>query len=157
MKDLNEFEVWFLTGSQHLYGSEVLEQVASHSQEIAAALQASSAIPTRVIFKPVLTTPEEIHTICLEANTASGCVGVIAWMHTFSPAKNWIAGLSVLKKPLAWEAGYMPAPGEPGLGVVLNETVIESHPYNSGGRLHLEMCQAVLDSNNQKVITELDE
>jgi hypothetical protein len=50
----------------------------------------------------------------------------------------------------------MPAPGEPGLGIVLNETVVESHPYTSGGRLHLEMCQAVLDSNNQKVITELD-
>lgn len=64
---------------------------------------------------------------------------------------------AVLQKPLAWEAGYMPAPGEPGLGIVLNETVVESHPYSSGGRLHLEMCQTVLDSNNQKTITELDE
>ena len=63
---------------------------------------------------------------------------------------------AVLQKPLAWEAGYMPAPGEPGLGIVLNETVVESHPYDSGGRLHLEMCQAVLDSNNQKTITELE-
>jgi len=63
---------------------------------------------------------------------------------------------AVLNKPLAWEAGYMPAPGEPGLGIVLNETVIESHPYISGGRLHLEMCQTVLDSNNQQTITELE-
>ena len=63
---------------------------------------------------------------------------------------------AVLMKPLAWEAGYMPAPGEPGLGIVLNETVVESHPYRSGGRLHLEMCQTVLDSNNSKTITELD-
>jgi L-alanine-DL-glutamate epimerase-like enolase superfamily enzyme len=63
---------------------------------------------------------------------------------------------AVLQKPLAWEAGYMPAPGEPGLGIVLNETVVESHPYNSGGRLHLEMCQTALDSNNQKTVTELE-
>ena len=63
---------------------------------------------------------------------------------------------AILNKPLAWEAGYMPAPGEPGLGITLNETVIESHPYNSGGRLHLEMCQVALDSNNQNTITELE-
>ena len=63
---------------------------------------------------------------------------------------------AILTKPLQWEAGYMPAPGEPGLGIVLNETVVESHPYHSGGRLHLEMCQTVLDSNNRKIITELD-
>ena len=63
---------------------------------------------------------------------------------------------AILTRPLAWEAGYMPAPGEPGLGIVLNETVVESHPYRSGGRLHLEMCQTVLDSNNRKIITELD-
>jgi 2-dehydro-3-deoxyphosphogalactonate aldolase len=63
---------------------------------------------------------------------------------------------AILNKPLAWEAGYMPAPGEPGLGITLNETVVESHPYNSGGRLHLDMCQVALDSNNQKIITELE-
>jgi 2-dehydro-3-deoxyphosphogalactonate aldolase len=63
---------------------------------------------------------------------------------------------AILQRPLDWEAGYMPAPGEPGLGIVLNETVVESHPYISGGRLHLEMCQAVLDSNNQKTITEIE-
>ncbi len=63
---------------------------------------------------------------------------------------------AILQRPLAWEEGYIPAPGEPGLGIVLNETVLESHPYNSGGRLHLEMCQTALDSNNQKIITEIE-
>ena len=63
---------------------------------------------------------------------------------------------AILKKPLAWEQGYMPAPQQAGLGIELNEEVIESHPYTSGGRLHLEMCQTVLDSNNQKTITELE-
>ncbi len=101
MISLNSYEIWFLTGSQQLYGPETLEQVASHSQEIAAALDAAPAIPTKVIFKPVLTSPEEIHAICLEANATPGCVGVVAWMHTFSPAKNWIAGLAALRKPLA--------------------------------------------------------
>ncbi|MBK9122285.1 MAG: L-arabinose isomerase [Chloroflexi bacterium] len=101
MIDLSTYEIWFLTGSQHLYGPETLEQVAAHSREIAAALDAAPAIPTRVVFKPVLTTPEQIHGICLEANATPSCVGVVAWMHTFSPAKNWIAGLTALKKPLA--------------------------------------------------------
>lgn len=101
MVNLNDYEVWFLTGSQHLYGAEALEQVAIHSREIAAALNEAAAIPTKVVFKPVLTTSDEIHRLCLEANAAPNCVGVIAWMHTFSPAKNWIAGLTVLKKPLA--------------------------------------------------------
>jgi len=98
---LQDYELWFLTGSQHLYGPEAIEQVAEHSREIAAALDASNAIPTRVVFKPVLTTAEEIHQICQEANAAQNCVGVVAWMHTFSPAKNWIAGLRALQKPLA--------------------------------------------------------
>lgn len=101
MIDLAQYEVWFLTGSQHLYGPETLEQVAGHSKEIATALGAAPAIPTRVVYKPVLTTPDEIHNICLEANSTPACVGVITWMHTFSPAKNWIAGLSALNKPLA--------------------------------------------------------
>jgi L-arabinose isomerase len=101
MIDLAQYEVWFLTGSQHLYGPETLEQVAGHSQEITAALGAAPAVPTRVVYKPVLTTPDEIHNICLEANSTPACVGVVAWMHTFSPAKNWIAGLNALKKPLA--------------------------------------------------------
>jgi L-arabinose isomerase len=97
--DLKQYEVWFVTGSQHLYGPETLEQVAKDSREIAAALDASGIIPVQVIFKPVLTTPEAIRELCLEANSAKNCAGLITWMHTFSPAKMWIAGLSLLKKP----------------------------------------------------------
>ena len=63
---------------------------------------------------------------------------------------------AVLQQPLLWEEGYMPAPSAPGLGIELNETVVESHPYASGGRLHLEMCQTPLDSNNQKIVTDLE-
>ncbi len=97
--DLKQYEVWFLTGSQHLYGPETLEQVAANSQEIACALDASPRIPTRVVFKPVLTTPDAIYQTCQEANLDENCVGLIAWMHTFSPAKMWIRGLNILKKP----------------------------------------------------------
>lgn len=99
MIDLKQLEIWFVTGSQHLYGPKTLEQVAGHSQEITAALNAADAIPVQIIFKPVLTTPEAIHNLCLEANSSESCIGLITWMHTFSPAKMWIAGLSVLKKP----------------------------------------------------------
>src|SRR5690606_12863369 len=78
-----------------------LEQVAEHSSEIATALNASHHIPVQVVFKPVLTTPDAIRDLCLEANSAKHCIGLIAWMHTFSPAKMWIAGLTLLKKPFA--------------------------------------------------------
>src|SRR5438552_1537099 len=101
MIDLKQFEVWFITGSQHLYGPKTLEQVAEHSKEMATALDRSPAIPVKVVFKPVLTGPDEIRQLCLDANSTPGCVGLIAWMHTFSPAKMWIAGLSALQKPLA--------------------------------------------------------
>ena len=97
---LSDYQVWFLTGSQHLYGPEAIEQVGAHSREIAAALDDSAEIPLRVVYKPVLTTAEAIHGACNEANTDEKCMGVIAWMHTFSPAKNWIAGLTALRKPL---------------------------------------------------------
>jgi L-arabinose isomerase len=99
-KALSRFEVWFVTGSQQLYGDDVIRRVAEDSQKIAATLQASKAIPVQVTFKPVVTTPEAIRRLCLEANSAEGCIGLIAWMHTFSPAKMWIAGLSALQKPL---------------------------------------------------------
>ncbi len=101
MIDLNQYEVWFVTGSQHLYGPKTLETVAEHSKEIAAALTASKHMPMKVVFKPVLTTPEAIRDLCLEANSAKNCIGLITWMHTFSPAKMWIAGLNLLKKPFA--------------------------------------------------------
>ena len=99
MIDLKQYEVWFVTGSQHLYGPKTLEQVAEHSREIATALGESKHIPVGVVFKPVLTTPDAIRELCLEANSAKNCIGLVTWMHTFSPAKMWIAGLSLLKKP----------------------------------------------------------
>jgi L-arabinose isomerase len=99
MIDLKQYEVWFVTGSQHLYGPKTLEQVAEHSREIASALGESKHIPVGVVFKPVLTTPDAIRELCLEANSAKNCIGLVTWMHTFSPAKMWIAGLSLLKKP----------------------------------------------------------
>lgn len=101
MIDLKQYEVWFITGSQHLYGPKTLEQVAEHSKEIAAALGASRHMPVKVVFKPVLTTPDAIRELCLEANSSRNCIGLITWMHTFSPARMWIAGLSLLKKPFA--------------------------------------------------------
>src|SRR5262245_54605473 len=101
MINLKQFEVWFLTGSQHLYGPEAIEQVGQHSQAIVKALDNAKTIPVKIVYKPVLTTSEEIHKVCLEANAAPNCVGVITWMHTFSPARNWIAGLAALKKPIA--------------------------------------------------------
>jgi L-arabinose isomerase len=93
-------ELWFLTGSQSLYGQETLDQVAEQSRDIAARLAARLDVPVRVIWKPVLVDAEAIHRQMLEANAAPDCVGVIAWMHTFSPAKMWIAGLTALTKPL---------------------------------------------------------
>ncbi len=101
MIDLKQYEVWFVTGSQHLYGPETLKTVAEDSGVIAAALNASAHMPVKVVFKPVLTTPEAIRELCLEANSAKNCIGLITWMHTFSPAKMWIAGLSLLIKPFA--------------------------------------------------------
>ncbi|BDI28523.1 L-arabinose isomerase [Capsulimonas corticalis] len=100
MSDLKQHVVWFVTGSQHLYGPETLKQVAAHSQQIAEGLNADAAIPARIVFKPVLTTPSEIHKLLRDANSDDECAGVITWMHTFSPAKMWIAGLSELRKPL---------------------------------------------------------
>src|SRR5450631_1127523 len=101
MIDLKQCDVWFVTGSQHLYGPETIEQVAQHSREIAQALSQSAQIPVNIVFKPVLTTPDAIRQLCLEANADKNCVGLITWMHTFSPAKMWIAGLTALQKPLA--------------------------------------------------------
>ncbi len=99
MIDLSQQEVWFVTGSQHLYGEKALAQVAANAREVAEALGRSKALPVRVVFKPVLTTPDAITKLCREANGAAGCVGLICWMHTFSPAKMWIAGLAALQKP----------------------------------------------------------
>jgi L-arabinose isomerase len=99
MIDLKHYEVWFVTGSQNLYGPETLEQVTFHSQTIASALDDVKAIPVKIVYKPLVTTPEEIYNLALEANSAKNCIGLILWMHTFSPAKMWIGGLQVLQKP----------------------------------------------------------
>jgi L-arabinose isomerase len=102
MKDVGEMEqmeVWFVTGSQHLYGPEALAKVAMNSSTIATSLDSESALPVRVVWKPVLTTADEILNLCRDASRDSACVGLVLWMHTFSPAKMWIAGLTALTKP----------------------------------------------------------
>ncbi|MFL5773131.1 MAG: L-arabinose isomerase [Flavisolibacter sp.] len=93
-------EIWFVTGSQHLYGPETLQQVAEHSQKITDAFNQSDTIPVSVQFKPVVKSAEEIYKLCIEANSTASCIGLVAWMHTFSPAKMWINGLKFLQKPL---------------------------------------------------------
>ncbi|MGR3811011.1 L-arabinose isomerase [Jiulongibacter sp. NS-SX5] len=98
MIDLKQFEVWFVTGSQHLYGEETLRQVAAHSEEIAKHLD--SQAPVKVVFKPTVKTSDEITAVCREASASEQCIGIITWMHTFSPAKMWITGLNLLTKPL---------------------------------------------------------
>ncbi len=99
MKKFN-YEIWFVTGSQSLYGEEILKRVADDSRTIVEALDSSPAIPVRIVFRPVLTTADAITKLCLEANSNKLCAGIITWMHTFSPAKMWIAGLSKLDKPM---------------------------------------------------------
>lgn len=94
-------EIWFLTGSQQLYGDEVLKQVAANSRHIAESLEASGQLPATIVWKPVLTGSDDITGVCLAANSSPECIGVITWMHTFSPAKMWINGLTRLQKPLA--------------------------------------------------------
>jgi len=98
IQNLPEVEIWFVTGSQHLYGEETLRQVAAHSREIAEALDA--ALPVKVVFKPVMTLPGEIRALCQEAASSSSCAGLILWNHTFSPAKMWLGGLTSLTKPV---------------------------------------------------------
>ncbi len=99
-KAFQSLELWFVTGSQHLYGEETLKKVAEHSKEIARYLDNSDQIPVHVEYKPVVKSPEEIYHICQEANQARNCIGIITWMHTFSPAKMWIGGLKILQKPI---------------------------------------------------------
>ncbi len=93
-------EIWFFTGSQDLYGEDTLRQVAAQSLEVAQTLDASDDVPARIVWKPVLKDSESIRRAMLDANSDDRVLGVITWMHTFSPAKMWIAGLSVLAKPL---------------------------------------------------------
>lgn len=100
MIDIANLQVWFVTGSQHLYGPETLKKVEEHATAIARGLAASPEIPVEVVCKPVMTSGESVHQLCLDANSSKKCVGLITWMHTFSPARMWIAGLRSLDKPL---------------------------------------------------------
>ncbi|HUY72037.1 MAG TPA: L-arabinose isomerase [Gaiellaceae bacterium] len=100
MNALRELQVWLVTGSQEMYGQEALRQVEAHAREVASALDAEAAIPVRVVQREVATSSGSIRRVVLEANAAESCLGLILWMHTFSPAKMWIAGLSALQKPL---------------------------------------------------------
>ena len=97
---LEKFEIWFVTGSQHLYGADTLLAVSDHAQVIASSLSRAPEIPVSVVWKPTVKTAEEIFSIVQEANASRSCIGIIAWMHTFSPAKMWIGGLKILRKPL---------------------------------------------------------
>jgi L-arabinose isomerase len=107
MKNLSPARIWFLTGSQHLYGEAALRQVSADSRQIVETLNAEGGLPLPLEFQPVLTTPEEIRSCCLQANADPACAGVLLWMHTFSPAKMWIGGLSQLAKPiLHWHTQF---------------------------------------------------
>ena len=99
MTTLAQPEIWFITGSQHLYGPKTLEQVAVDSQAIVAGLNRAKCIPLDVVFKTVLTTPDAVRALCLDAGNSANCAGLILWMHTFSPSKMWIGGLNALRKP----------------------------------------------------------
>jgi L-arabinose isomerase len=101
MKTFENLEAWFVTGSQHLYGDDALREVGTHAREISAGLDGAPGVPLKVVHKPTVTTADEIHRLCLEANAAESCVGLVTWMHTFSPAKMWIRGLKALEKPFA--------------------------------------------------------
>lgn len=100
MEIFNKSEIWFVTGSQHLYGEETLKLVNNDSREIAGYLDSEEYIPVKVVFKPVLTSADSITELCLKANVNDECIGLITWMHTFSPAKMWLNGLKVLNKPI---------------------------------------------------------
>lgn len=100
MIDFSSLEAWFVTGSQHLYGPETLKPVEEHATSIARAFGTSSQIPVKIVCKPVMTTPESIYQLCLDANGSQNCIALITWMHTFSPARMWIGGLRSLDKPL---------------------------------------------------------
>jgi L-arabinose isomerase len=100
MIDLANLEVWFVTGSQHLYGPETLKTVQEHATAVARGLAASPEIPVKVVSKPVMTGSDGISQLCQEASSSNACVGIITWMHTFSPARMWISGLRSLTKPL---------------------------------------------------------
>jgi L-arabinose isomerase len=99
MTDFPGLEAWLVTGGQHLYGQDALKLVEQHSASMGAALSLSSRIPVKIVTKPVVTDGESIERLCRDANSSPNCVGLITWMHTFSPARMWIGGLRSLAKP----------------------------------------------------------
>ena len=99
MIDLANPEIWFVCGSQHLYGAGPLQRVAADARDVAGALAELPKLPLKTVFKALLTTPDEIATLCMEANSDPNCAGLILWMHTFSPSKMWVRGLNALQKP----------------------------------------------------------
>ncbi|HJT71718.1 MAG TPA: L-arabinose isomerase [Terriglobales bacterium] len=101
MTDLTKLEVWFVVGSQPLYGEEILGRVREHAREMAEWLAQSSAIPVKIELSPLMTSADSITQLCLEANRSAQCIGLLFWMHTFSPAQMWIPGLDILRKPFA--------------------------------------------------------
>lgn len=98
-KVFDKYELWFVTGSQHLYGEETLKQVATDSKRIVDGLNTQGNLAVKIVWKPTLTTGEEVTSLLREAGSVDSCIGLITWMHTFSPAKMWITGLSELTKP----------------------------------------------------------
>ena len=99
MEFFKKLEVWFVVGSQHLYGPKTLQQVADNAQIVVDGLNATGNFPVKVVLKSTVKTPDEILAVCRDANHNDNCIGIITWLHTFSPAKMWIGGLSALEKP----------------------------------------------------------
>lgn len=100
MNIFKQREVWFVIGSQDLYGPKTLQQVTANAEQVVNSLNREAGLPVTLVLKPLVTTPDEITTVCREANYHQDCIGIMTWLHTFSPAKMWIAGLSILDKPL---------------------------------------------------------
>ncbi len=99
MSNMKKYEFWFLTGSQHLYGEETLRQVEEHSKTMVDGINNSGLVPCKIVYKPIVTTPDQITKVIKEANYDDNCAGIITWMHTFSPSKMWINGFALLEKP----------------------------------------------------------
>lgn len=100
VKAFENFEVWFVTGAQLLYGGDAVVQVDGHSKEMVEGLNNSGRLPVKVVYKGTANSSAEVADVMAQANNDKKCIGVITWMHTFSPAKMWIHGLQMLRKPL---------------------------------------------------------
>ncbi len=100
MNAFDQYEVWFVTGAQLLYGGDAVVAVDGHSTQMVDGLNASGNLPVKVVYKGTANSSKEVEAVFKAANNEARCIGVITWMHTFSPAKMWIHGLQQLKKPL---------------------------------------------------------